>query len=226
MSEITNEERAMEIIDAILTGLPEFRLCIVEKALTEAEERGRQSVQAPALVTGAKCKYCEGTGEIPLHHEYVPCNACHMTGIEGGRRVMPQQPPSEWADLSHLTGRELRDRLKSRARTFGYCIKLLNYRTEASHSNDQVDTHILIDLIHTKELAVTQEAEMRWSEHLDSFEPLLDEPDGAAKIVAALGHQYLGVIVDRRAEKKARALGIELPHPDELDLEIKTEVGS
>lgn len=41
------EQKAYEVIDAVLSGFPEFRQSMVEQAIREAEERGRQSVQFP-----------------------------------------------------------------------------------------------------------------------------------------------------------------------------------
>lgn len=118
-----------------------------------------------------------------------------------------EQPiPCDWEDLKGLEGRALRERVASRAQVWRHLLNVLRDEQDLYDSHlDSADAEILIGLIQSKSQACEVEADRLWSIHLDSFEPLLDEPDGAAKIVAALGANYLPVIVDRAAAKRARA---------------------
>lgn len=139
------------------------------------------------------CSICGGKVNPP-----ATCAAC-----KAAFGSLTDAVPTEWADLSGLEGRELRDRLNARAFTWGGSSKRLEcLRDQAILSSDRDDLQILIDLIRDKELAVTQEAERMWEAHLDSFEHYLGQPGGTGRIVAELGHEYLPVIVDRAAEKR------------------------
>ncbi len=116
-----------------------------------------------------------------------------------------KKPPCEWEDLKHLQGRELRERLRSRAHVYREVIKDIENLSEAcDYPADVEDLKLLFGSIEAKEVALTNEAERLWSNYLTSFEPLLDEPDGAAKIVEALGPTYLSIVVDRAAARRLR----------------------
>lgn len=126
------------------------------------------------------------------------------------RSAVSPSLPCEWEDLKGLEGRALRERIGARAFNWGRCVGYLQDITKRllPYSQDRQDNQILTDLIQSKSQACEVEAERLWSTYLDTFEPLLDEPDGAAKIVTALGANYLPVIVDRRAAKRAREAGV------------------
>lgn len=77
---------------------------------------------------------------------------------ERGRQSV--QSPSEWADLSHLTGRELVERLKARAMCWEAIWLGVRDSTITKGFPDLVaDMNIIIDLIYAKEQTVTREAE-------------------------------------------------------------------
>lgn len=116
-----------------------------------------------------------------------------------------QQPVCEWEDLKHLQGRDLRDRLKSRAQVWKTAESWLRSIVTDPFSDDGQDFQVWIGRIYDAELAVTQEAERQWDAYLDSFEPLLETDEGCDEIVRKLGAVYLRVISDRAAQKRMRA---------------------
>lgn len=138
---MTNDERAYEIIGAILTGFPEFRQSIVENALDAAEDRGRQSVQPT--------EYMALTTDLVNRMESLDAKI--------------NKPPSEWEDLKHLSGEARRQRLKSRAYIWGHILNLIEQQAEASllahFNNDYDDLQLLASMMIAKEQAITAEFE-------------------------------------------------------------------
>lgn len=155
-----------------------------------AEERGRQSAEDQA-------EHLLGRPVLE-----VASDLFEQECIEANKPA----PPCEWADLAGLEGRELRERLRSRAAVFkGLAIGLERAIETGPFPITNTDIQIVVDLIYAKELAVTREFERLWSEHVDSYEKYLGTDDGLARICADLGPQYVGIIVHRATAKKVRA---------------------
>lgn len=141
MSEMTPEKN--DKINAFADGLAgmvkESRRFLVREAIEAAEERGRQSAEAQA----------EGLLGRPVLEVAADRFECQI--------IESNKPPSEWADLSHLSGRELVDRLKARAEFFsGVQCDLEDMECIGTDADDRV---LLCDLIYAKEQAVTREVE-------------------------------------------------------------------
>lgn len=112
--------------------------CLLQSAIEEAEDRGRQEQRQEAIAAITR-----------LEEKF-------QLAIEEAREV-----PCDWEDLKHLSGQALRERLKDRVNSYRIAYTAMSVlRASRSSTQQQIRDFLLIEeMIKAKEQAISREVE-------------------------------------------------------------------